>query len=580
ESKGGKSKRFTLFIGDEGAILIFMQGAKVVRRLFAPSAQPSHTEAMLELMHANPNVSISILADVIDQQYVPQTFPPVSSLSVGGLVSRRLERDFQPEDLKGSLQLGRDKAGRKEWKYLLIALAKTPMMTEWIDLIVEMPNEMKGIFLVPIEAANYVAMLNKRRDIDKPRPWQLLISHNKVSGFRQVVTNDGKLIFTRVSHAIDDAIPAVIAGNIEQEIINTIEYLKRLEFRDSADLEATVITSQDVVDSLDLKRFNFGGAEALTPLAVAELMKLEQAALSADRFGDVVMAAAFTISKKRILRFANAYIDKLAKLYKMRTTLKAFAALFVVALVGLTVMTFSETFSNSAGIGEARNKKVALQSDIQKLQKQVDGLNKDIAFKSVVVATYDAYLKNANRPEDFAIVIAPFVAPTSRITSLCWDLNGTSSTCSGAAGAALAAGAAPAASAALPIKIELTVDFSAVGNTLDAVDKAASSFVDSVKEKLVLYDVTVDAFPWKKEGERTEEVAVDVNNAIEVETVKDPTITLHLKGLKKGGGAVGGAPAAPAAAPGGPPPVSPPGGTPGAMPPATTPPPAAGALNE
>ena len=40
--KPGKgAKRFVLIIGDEGGILIFMHGSRVMRRLFAPSAQPS-----------------------------------------------------------------------------------------------------------------------------------------------------------------------------------------------------------------------------------------------------------------------------------------------------------------------------------------------------------------------------------------------------------------------------------------------------------------------------------------------------------------------------------------------------------
>ena len=121
-----KGSRFVLIVGDEGVILVFMNGSKVVRRLFAPSAQPSHTEAIRDIMYGNPGVPIYMLIDVLDQQYIPHTFPPVSSLSVGGLVKRRIDRDFQPDDLKGALPLGRDKAGRKEWKFLLVSLARTP----------------------------------------------------------------------------------------------------------------------------------------------------------------------------------------------------------------------------------------------------------------------------------------------------------------------------------------------------------------------------------------------------------------------------------------------------------------------
>jgi hypothetical protein len=527
--KPGKkgARRFVLIIGDEGAILIFMHGSRVMRRLFAPSPQPSHSEAMGEIMAANPQVPIYVLVDVLDQQYIPQTFPPVSSLSVGGLVKRRLDRDFQPEDLKGSLPLGRDKTGRKEWKFLLVALAKTPLLTEWLDRLVELPNEMKGVYLVPIEAVNYVATLGKRLSGEKARPWQLFISHNKVSGFRQVVMHDGRLVFTRVSQAIDDAIPAVIAGNVEQEIINTIEYLKRLEFRDNADLEATIVVSQDVLESLDLNRFGFARASALTPITVAETLGLEQAALSADRFGDVVMAAAFGIAKKRLLRFSNTYIDRLAKLYKARMAIKLVAALIVLGLLGMAGMSFIGMMGDYSAISKANRKLSALQDELDKERKKVDSLNQDVAFKSAVVATHDAYFKDVSQPDDFVAAIMPLLSPSQRVVSMVWE-NKTGKSGSGTQSTP------PAGAADLPIKITLEVDFSGGGTTLDLVEKTSDEFVNALKSRLTQYDVTANSFPWLKEQNQPSSEEVELTEASDTK-VQNPVGTISLSGVKKDG---------------------------------------------
>ena len=362
--KSGKS-RFVLIIGDEGGILVYMQGVKVVRRLFAPSPQPSHTEAMIDLIQSNPSVPVYVLADVIDQQYVRQTFPPVSQFSVGGLVKRRLGRDFQAEDLKGSILLGRDKGGRKEWNYLLVALGKTPLVSAWIDLLVELPNEFVGVYLAPIEATNYLAMLHKAKGNLNPQSWQLMVSHNKVSGFRQMVAQDGKLVFTRVSQAIDDGIPAVIAGNIEQEILNTLEYLRRLGFQDNVKLDATVIVAQDVKDLLDMKRFGFSTNYVLSPLDIADALGLEQAALSADRFGDVVMASAFGVAKKRVLRFSTVYADALAKLYLGRKAARAamflFSGLFLLLAVS-SVISAIGSISEASHVDDTRR---GVQTDLK-----------------------------------------------------------------------------------------------------------------------------------------------------------------------------------------------------------------------
>jgi hypothetical protein len=501
-----------------------MQGSKVLRRLFAPSAQPSHCEAMIEIMASNRAVPLYILADVLDQQYVPQTFPPVSSMSVGGLVKRRLDRDFQPDDFKGSLLLGRDKTGRKEWRYLLVALAKTPLMADWMDRVVDLPNEIKGVYLLPIEAVNYVGALNKKLATEKPRPWQLFISHNKVSGFRQVVIRDGKLAFTRVSQAIDDAIPAVIAGNIEQEIINTVEYLKRLEFRENSDLDATVIISQDVIDSLDLNRFGFASARALTPVDVAEALGLEQAALSADRFGDVVMAAGFAINKKQVLRFSNAYIDKLAKLYKLIVLARAFGAVCVVGISGLVVMSIVSMIGDYGSIAESKAAIKRVQPELEKTRKLVDSLNQDVAFKSAAVATYDAYIKDMPKPEDFILEVSKLIAPQARVVSIVWDNTASNRN-------APSASATPG-SEVLPIDIIMEVDFSGLGSTQDVVEKSAEAFTAEMKQKLPQYEVSHEPYPWQKAESQNTEIALELNIASAV-TVSNPVVKYTLRGIRK-----------------------------------------------
>lgn len=521
EAREGKgSKRFILIIGDEGAILVFMQGAKVIRRLFAPSPQPSHTEAIVEIISSNPSVPIFVLGDVLDQQYVPHTFPPVSSLSVGGLIKRRLDRDFAPEDLKGSLPLGRDKTGRKEWKFLLVALSKTPLLSEWIEQLIELPNELKGIYLVPVESVNYINMLRRRLSDGQASSWQLLISHNKVSGFRQVVVHDGKLVFTRVSQAIDDAIPAVIAGNIEQEIISTIEYLKRLEFRDGSDLDATIIVSQDVLETLDLKRFAFANANALTPMQVAEFLELEQAALSADRFGDVVMAAAFGINKKRVLRFSNAYINRLANVYKaivgVRYAAFAVAAMLLLAAAGegLSIL------QNYSEIAKLQNDAVSLQSSLKTVRDKVNSLNQDVAYKAAVVATYDAYMKDLPQPQGFVVQLSPLLTPQQRIVKFDWRMEDVKS-------------AGAAAPKQLPVKVRLEVDFSGAGTTLEKVDKAATQFDASIKQALPAYEISNEPFPWVKDQAQSPEMEI---NAASATNVTNAIATFTLLGVKNTAG--------------------------------------------
>lgn len=503
----GKQK-FVLLIGDEGGILVYMQGKKVVRRLFAASPQPDHTGAILELLGSHPNVPLSVLVDVMDQQYARHSFPPVSALSVAGLVKRRIERDFQPGDITGSMRLGRDKTGRKEWQYLLISLGYTPLVQQWLDLIVEQPNELRGIFLSPVEGQSYLPMLRSTLSSSKPLVWQLLVSHHKVSGFRQIVLKNGKLAFTRITQAIDDAVPAVIAGNIEQEIMNTLEYLKRLGFDDTHALEIIVVASGDVNEVLDLKRFNIGQYWALSPMEVAENLGLEQAALSADRFGDVVMASAFAHAKRTHLRLMTAYATKLSQLYMARIGLRIAAVLVAITLFCMSGMRMLEAFDANSAAADSDAKRRPVEQQITTLRQALNGLSKDIAFKSAVTLTYDAYMKDLTAPTDFIDVIQGYLPAEVRVRKFTWGKPTEAAEQNAAAAVPAAPGMPGAATANLPqatLVLEINGDFS---NT-ESLAHYTKLFVDRLKQGLPQYEITNDPYPWEKEAPKSVEISFD-----------------------------------------------------------------------
>lgn len=508
-----KGSHFVLMLGDDGAILIFLQGNTVVRRLFAPSPRPDHTASIVELMRANPTVPLSILADVIDQQYVRHNFPPVSSFSVNNLVKRRMERDFQAEDLKNFMRLGREKTGRKEWSYLLVALANTPLMQQWLELLVELPNEMKGIFLTPLEGQHYIPAL-KRHIGSMAMPWQLLLTHNKVSGFRQIVLQDSKLVFTRVTQAIDDGVAAVLAGNIEQEIISTMEYLRRLGFQDNDSLEIIVIAAQEVKEALDLARFRVGGQHVLTPLDVADMMGLQQAALSADRFGDVVFASWFATSKKRVRRFNSAYGEKLTKLYGARRAIKLIGGLLIVGMLGLAAFNVKDMFALSSETAAIESQNAPQLSEIANLQKSIDSLDKDVALKSAIVGVHAAYMKDAKSPLDFAREYSRYSDPLFRVQSMDW----------GSTPVKPAQGAA--ATTTETLKVTLGIEVMGSYSDVETLTNAAEAFIDRLQSNMPSYEIKAEPFSWSKDSADSMEISFGQNAAGAANAIGDRKITL------------------------------------------------------
>ena len=196
-----EKRKFILTIGDEGTILVVTDGKNMLKRMFINS--PASTE-FKDVLAEYPKAPIYILVDVVDQAYIQHTLPPVSSLNIGKLVNRKLAKDFDASDLKAAIPLGREKSGRKDWNFLFVSVRNIPPFSDWVDVISNVPNKFGGIYLLPLEAMNYLKVLQKHY-IDKntqPSGWQIIVSHNRVGGFRQIVFRNNKIVFTRIAQPI------------------------------------------------------------------------------------------------------------------------------------------------------------------------------------------------------------------------------------------------------------------------------------------------------------------------------------------------------------------------------------------
>ncbi len=200
----------------------------------------------------------------------------------------------------------------------------------------------------------------------------MLVSHHKVGGFRQVVLRGGRLIFTRLAQSVEDSNPEVIAGSVEQEILNTIEYLKRLSYTPKSGLDIFIVVEQEVRSVIARDRFAATHLHTYTPFEAAELLGLKQAVLSGDRFGDVVIAASLGMARKRSLRMQTEHPARLNQLYFARTALRFGMMCLCLGLLGYCILqsfslqAISSAYETLQGEDTAKKKQLA---DIQLLSK-------------------------------------------------------------------------------------------------------------------------------------------------------------------------------------------------------------------
>lgn len=478
------NSRFVFMIGDEGAILVYLENGVVIRRLFAPSSAPESVYSFIELLKAHPGAPIYVMVDMMDQSYVRHALPPVTQLGLGKLVQRRLERDFSKEDIKGALNLGREAEGRKDWNFLLIALSHSETLKGWLNLVYELPNRFQGIYLVPVECEIFLHDLDKaldasnRRIISEAPPptslkeikapqgepnaqaeaetgkkkkkltapsvsigkgkknkgkdaaqqgeksqWQILVCHNKIGGFRQVVLKNGKLIFTRLTQAMNDLQPEVLAGNVEQEILNTIEYLKRLSYNPKTGLDIYIIVAQEIKASVSTLRFGATNAHVLTPFEASELLKLKQAVLSGDRFADVVLATSFGTAKKTCLQLNSNYSASIKKLEGGVTFLRAASAAAILGLLGYTGYNFVSMQGLAGDNDDLKHNKRTKEEMLANLNEASKQLPADVDEVVDMMFFYEVLGEKNQTLLDFVKDISSVVDDQSLISTLSWNAS-------------------------------------------------------------------------------------------------------------------------------------------------------------
>lgn len=510
--KPSKRGQFVLFLGDDGAILIFLQGGKVVRRLFAPSAEAEHISSLVELMEANPKMPVAVLVDMIDQSYVRHTLPPVSPLGVNKLVQRRLDRDFAPEDIKGALPLGRDKGGRKEWHFLLISLANSGALQQWTDVLLELPNRFTGIYLLPVEAQTFTETLAKKvaNPDDKPSQWQILVSHDKVSGFRQVVIRDGKLIFTRLTQSVSEPSSEVMAGNVEQEILNTVEYLRRLSYNEQAGLDIFIIIAQEIKDLIDQKKLNASRVHLFTPFEVSQIMELEQAALSGDRYGDVVIGTSFANAKKHRLKLMPAYAAKLDMLYNARLGVKVLGALAVCALLYMIGSGLWMVQSLSTEASDMENRERTEQQALADVQAETAAQGDAKAEVMNVAALYKAAHMDDASPLEFIKTLAPVLGEGVLVRKIEWEMPQESLNPSGTTTDPNAAPPAAASELGKPFRVKLEVEFNNHGGQRDKLASESKEFLSRMNLAFSEFEIETGALPGV--GSKDEKLTVNFDD--------------------------------------------------------------------
>jgi len=477
----GKNKKFILMIGDDGAVLVLIDNNKVEKRLFTKSASLSDRREFNAILSIHPNVPVCLTIDIMEQSYTKQVLPAVSAMAIGKLVKKRLDRDFAASDLKGAVLLGRDTEGRRDWIYLFASSPLTSTVSEWIDYILSMPNRFEGIYMLPLEMENLVRSMNKK--LLKPKEeaplWQFLVTSNKTGGYRQVVIYKNRVIFTRLIRTGKDTIVEIVAGNIEQEILNTIDYIRRLGFNDDSEISISAVLPKDIKKSMQDVKINGRPINIYTPHELASLIDLKDVANEDDKFSDIVLAANF-VRMKPILTLDNPQMRSLNSLLTLSKVVNTMTVLITPGLAIFAGYLIFNIFSTNNDIKTLESEKVSIEKKWKDAQK-TDDYSLDEANKITNVYKLHTLLESVPNPLSIVEKIAVPHMRYAIAKSFSWNHTQTNDQSTG--------NTKSVETATFELKY---VD---VGNSIEDLLRNFDNFNRRIKDASKGYDVTMSELP-------------------------------------------------------------------------------------
>ncbi|OJV13860.1 MAG: hypothetical protein BGO27_08180 [Alphaproteobacteria bacterium 33-17] len=467
---------FVLVIGDYGAILVFGKGNTLEMRNFFPNTDSKYLDDLKDIISADPQTPVYVLIDVLDQTYNPQSLPAVNALSIGGLVKKRLERDFPDNSLKGSLFIDRNQTGRKDWNYLFIATPYAPPLTEWLEAILALPNRLKHIGLVPVESEVFFNKVSKLvyPKVKSPFNIQMLVMHTKVGGIRQVVYKNGRIIFSRLISVENIEDDQIVAGQFEQEIQNTLQYLTRAS-KSTEKIEVFIICGTAIKTALSTnKEFHI-----YTPYEISVHMGFKNAVLPNDKFTDVMFGMMYC-NARPVLPFSTSETRLLNNLYVTHKVSKALSALFCFTIFAIYALYFitTESISNQIDADQEKLGYIAREIDSRKKETKIDESESRKIIE--VTSIYKTLTEDKLNPKAILSRVQKAIRKDATIRSFEWKSNNISTV--------------PQASTPNPLgmtalEISISVSFINTGNSYQELFNNFDNFVKNIENEFKEYQV-------------------------------------------------------------------------------------------
>jgi len=184
----------------------------------------------------------TLVVDLSDEGFQFETLPHVTGPDRKAMLRRKLDQAYFGSPLATALSLGRESNGRRDERFLFVALTRHASIEPWLEVLRANEIALSGVHSPALVMDKMV------RRFEGIEATHLLVSFAP-GGMRQTFFENGRVRFSRLAQSLDD-IPIGLEDQCAAEILKTHSYLvgQRLIPRNAP------LTVQLLVDDADYKR--------------------------------------------------------------------------------------------------------------------------------------------------------------------------------------------------------------------------------------------------------------------------------------------------------------------------------------
>jgi hypothetical protein len=365
---------------------------------------------------------VSVLADVVEEDFHVDLIPSVRGGDRRQLIDRRLAQRFRDTSLSLSISLGIEKTQRRDERVLLSAFTNTQQFQPWLNVLRHCDLAIVGVYSVALLAG----ALAKKLGYGVTAP--CLVVSLQSAGLRQSLVDGGKVRFSRLGplEPGDAEQPPRVAAAFADETVRIQQYLYavRTIARDGPPLDALLITptgrrqliEATTADSPQIKY------QVIDTTDAAQRIGLRDLPIDA---GAEALYAYLLAMQPPSQQYAGERIRHKYRMWQGRVALLAGGGALFGICVLFSAWQWFNALDNRSRTTEELQRAKAISEDYSRVTRSFPSIPTTRDNLKLTVDQFEALEKNIRPPEAMLSELATALntSPQLELESLRWELG-------------------------------------------------------------------------------------------------------------------------------------------------------------